>query len=408
MVKLVNRAKVSTPTLGTGPLTIGPATKGFQTLQAAGVQNGDVLRYVIEEGDDWEIGTGTYASSGPVLTRSYLESSTGALLSLTGEAVLYVTGVAEDFVQPADLAAVATSGAYADLAGRPSLGTAAAQDISDFATAAQGTKADTAVQPSSLAPVATSGSYSALTGRPTLGTAASKATTDFATAAQGAKADTAVQPNALAAVATSGAYGDLSGVPNLASLIPTGVIVMWSGALNTIPVGWYLCDGANGTPNLKDRFVIGAGGAKAVGASGGSATASLSLSNVPSHTHSFSASTSTTGGHTHSGSTSTTGNHRHSVGSNGSRDGSSGGIGAGYSPRGIAAVPYGAAVGYYDTFPSSGEAVLSTNGNHSHSFSTNSTGDHSHTLSGTTGAAGSGAAFDITPPYYALAYIMKG
>lgn len=75
------------------------------------------------------------------------------------------------------------------------LGTAAYASTSDFATAAQGGKADTAVQPGDL------------------GTAAYAATTDFATAAQGALADTAVQPSDLAAVATSGSYTDLSNKP---------------------------------------------------------------------------------------------------------------------------------------------------------------------------------------------------
>lgn len=54
-------------------------------------------------------------------------------------------------VQPADLATVATSGAYGDLTGKPALGTAAAAATGDFATAAQGALADTAVQPAAIA-----------------------------------------------------------------------------------------------------------------------------------------------------------------------------------------------------------------------------------------------------------------
>lgn len=77
------------------------------------------------------------------------------------------------------------------------LGTAAEADVTDFATAAQGALADTAVQPADLAAVATSGAYADLSGKPTLGSAAAAATTDFATAAQGAKADTALQPAAI-------------------------------------------------------------------------------------------------------------------------------------------------------------------------------------------------------------------
>lgn len=87
----------------------------------------------------------------------------------------------------------------ADARANLGLGTAAVAAASAFATAAQGTKADTAVQPGSLAPVATSGAYADLTGKPTLGTAAATDATAYATAAQGAKADTAVQPAALAA-----------------------------------------------------------------------------------------------------------------------------------------------------------------------------------------------------------------
>lgn len=73
------------------------------------------------------------------------------------------------------------------------LGTAAEADATDFATAAQGALAATAVQPGSLATVATTGAYSDLSGKPTLGTAAATAATDYATAAQGGKADTALQ-----------------------------------------------------------------------------------------------------------------------------------------------------------------------------------------------------------------------
>jgi microcystin-dependent protein len=62
--------------------------------------------------------------------------------------------------------------------------------------------------------------------------------------------------------------------------IPTGVIVMWSGSIASIPAGWLLCNGASGTPDLRDRFVIGAGTTYAVAATGGSADAI-----VVAHTH---------------------------------------------------------------------------------------------------------------------------
>ena len=52
--------------------------------------------------------------------------------------------------------------------------------------------------------------------------------------------------------------------------VPNGAIIMWSGTVATIPDGFSLCDGSNGTPDLRNRFVIGAGGTYAVGATGGS------------------------------------------------------------------------------------------------------------------------------------------
>lgn len=85
----------------------------------------------------------------------------------------------------------------------------------------------------------------------------------------------------------------------LGNAIPTGVITLWSGSIVSIPTGWALCNGQNGTPNLQDRFVIGAGSAYTVGATGGSKDAI-----VVSHTH-------TQAGHSHTATTSSAGEHTH-------------------------------------------------------------------------------------------------
>lgn len=70
-------------------------------------------------------------------------------------------------------------------------------------------------------------------------------------------------------------------------IVPIGGIIMWSGSVASIPAGWKLCDGNNGTPNLTNRFVIAAGGGYAVGATGGAASVTLSSSQLPSHNHTF-------------------------------------------------------------------------------------------------------------------------
>jgi hypothetical protein len=73
--------------------------------------------------------------------------------------------------------------------------------------------------------------------------------------------------------------------------IPVGVITMWYGSIVSIPSGWALCNGANGTPDLRDRFVVGAGTTYAVATTGGFTDAIL-----VSHAHTA---TVTDPGHTH-------------------------------------------------------------------------------------------------------------
>lgn len=66
---------------------------------------------------------------------------------------------------------------------------------------------------------------------------------------------------------------------------PVGTIVIWSGTADNIPTGWQLCDGTNGTPDLRDKFVLGAGTNHAVGDSGGSEEVTLTVAQMPSHLH---------------------------------------------------------------------------------------------------------------------------
>ena len=98
MAKLFNRAKMTTTTTGSGTITLGSASNGFQSFADAGVADGDVVQYVIEEGANFEIGTGTYSSSGTSLTRSPSESSNSDnAITLAGQATVSITATHADF-----------------------------------------------------------------------------------------------------------------------------------------------------------------------------------------------------------------------------------------------------------------------------------------------------------------------
>ena len=81
-------------------------------------------------------------------------------------------------------------------------------------------------------------------------------------------------------------------VDNSATALPAGIIALWHGSSASIPAGWTLCDGSASTPDLRDRFVVGAGtgGSYAVDATGGSTTSgahTLTTAEMPSHNHSY-------------------------------------------------------------------------------------------------------------------------
>lgn len=88
-------------------------------------------------------------------------------------------------------------------------------------------------------------------------------------------------------------YGIIGTQTVAGTTIPTGMISLWYGAVGAVPSGWYLCDGTNGTPDLRDKFIVGAGNSYAVGAVGGTADAvvvehthtATSVVTDPSHVH---------------------------------------------------------------------------------------------------------------------------
>ena len=171
---------------------------------------------------------------------------------------------------------------------------------------------------------------------------------------------------------------------------PVGGIILWSGSLATVPTGWLLCNGVSGTPDLRDRFVVGAGSTYAVGVTGGAATVALSIAELPSHNHGG-VTSGQSDSHIHTGLTDTVGNHSHAYNiplfGNGNDETQS----------------YPSASDNFNpgrTYSSSTDAA----GSHYHNLTTAAaSGDHTHTIQ----SQGSGTAHENRPPYYALAYIMK-
>ena len=138
----------------------------------------------------------------------------------------------------------------------------------------------------------------------------------------------------------------------------TGMIIMWNGTPSNIPTGWALCNGANGTPNLTDKFIVGAGNTYGYGATGGTKDATLVS-------------------HSHTGSTGGAGSHSHT-----------------YSKAGTPGTA------------SMGSGVGSTSVNKgSTTTNTSSIGNHTHSVSISTN--GSSATNKNLPPYFALCYIMR-
>jgi len=160
-------------------------------------------------------------------------------------------------------------------------------------------------------------------------------------------------------IAIDRSNGDVT-ISNSAVPFVTGMIMMWSGSISNVPTGWALCNGSSGTPDLRNRFIVGAGGSYNTGATGGSAD-----SVVVSHSHSVSGSTNVAGAHTHA-----------------LRDAARTFEGPNLFQVGL------------------GHQSGSVN-------RTEANGAHEHTVSGSTNSVGVSGAGRNLPPFYALAFIMK-
>lgn len=96
--KLFNLAMMTSPTVGTGPVTLNGPVNSFISFAQAGAQDGDEVSYAISNGNNREVGRGVYHSAGPTLTRNVLRSTNSNLpINLNGIAQVSIAALAEDF-----------------------------------------------------------------------------------------------------------------------------------------------------------------------------------------------------------------------------------------------------------------------------------------------------------------------
>lgn len=241
---------------------------------------------------------------------------------------------------------------------------------------------------------------------------------------------------------TGGSGGGTNGGTTIS--IPIGGIIMWAGAVEDVPEGWALCDGDNGTPDLRNSFIVAAGDTYAVGDTGGEDESDLS------HTHGVSGNSGYAGGHTHTSAgghthdtisdhthlsgtyaTDAEAAHNHSIAWESSHDHGDTDGPSSTTTWGNSNTPPG---------PAKGDGTHTHNipadGGHNHGAATGNEGGHSHDVTGSSGSGGghthssagshthntisnhrhsvsitsdSGGAADQEnrPVYYALALIMK-
>lgn len=172
--------------------------------------------------------------------------------------------------------------------------------------------------------------------------------------------------------------------------VPAGAIIPFAGIIGDIPASWFICDGSNGTPDLTDKFIIGAGGAFDVGDSGGTST------------HQHSVTIDSGGAHLHTGTNAGTAisiaqmpAHKHGNGVTNS-DADLYCYGTMASPSTPNSIDDNSSNGTLQGYTEE----IGGGATHTHDLTIDSGGAHTH--------AGSTADADVLPPYYALLYIMKG
>lgn len=207
------------------------------------------------------------------------------------------------------------------------------------------------------------------------------------------------------------------------SLVPSGMIMMWSGSVASIPAGWVLCDGTNSTPNLLNQFIVGAGlgsggSLYAPSATGGSSTLTATAASAGAHNHT--GADGSAGAHNHGGNTAgyslqvgdlASHSHAVTVTDPGHTHGSGGGgfivSGAGLSLTGPGPINVFAASATANsaTGITVAEAAVGSGAPHSHGVS--SDGNHTHAISTDGAHTHTVTAANALPPYFALCFVMK-